>query len=179
MNRGSAFRQIGGVVKYAQQRSLYLRETRKYGTIKVIIVGFGQSARFAGISLSEVVMKIQESGENYLETILLLQRRNGSVRSIDIATELGFTKPSISRAMGVLRQAGYITNDAHGYIQLTDEGRVKAESVYERHVTISQYLSNVLGVNKEVADHDACRIEHVISEEVFEKMKQHLERQDG
>ncbi len=124
-------------------------------------------------------MKIQESGENYLETILLLQRRNGSVRSIDIATELGFTKPSISRAMGVLRQAGYIRNDAHGYIQLTDEGRAKAESVYERHVTISKYLSNVLGVNKEVADHDACRIEHVISEEVFEKMKQHLERQDG
>lgn len=121
-------------------------------------------------------MKIQESGENYLETILLLQRKNGSVRSIDIATEMNFTKPSISRAMGVLRKAGYIVNDAHGHIQLTESGLEKAESVYDRHVTISKYLMQTLGVDKELADHDACRIEHVISQEVFDRMKQYIEK---
>ncbi|MBC5787254.1 MULTISPECIES: metal-dependent transcriptional regulator [Clostridiaceae] len=116
-------------------------------------------------------MKIQESGENYLETILVLEQRNGIVRSVDIATELGFAKPSVSRAMGILKKAGYIVVDGHGHILLTEEGREKARQVYERHTTISTYLQFSLGVSKEVADQDACRMEHVISQESFDKIK--------
>lgn len=116
-------------------------------------------------------MKLQESGENYLETILVLKNRLGYVRSIDIATELGFSKPSISRAIGILKEAGYVVVEPTGNILLTEMGQQRADKVYERHVVISKYLEKYLGVSKETADKDACRIEHIISEESFSKMK--------
>lgn len=123
-------------------------------------------------------MKIQESGENYLETILLLEQKNGSVRSIDIANELDFSKPSVSRAMSILKKAGYITMDKTNLIYLTELGRKKAESVYSRHCLISRFLVDILGTSKEVAENDACRIEHIISEETVDKMKEFLIEHD-
>lgn len=116
-------------------------------------------------------MGIHESGENYLETILLLEKKNGTVRSIDIATELDYSKPSISRAMGILKENGYITMEKNGDIHLTDKGRNRANSIYERHRLIADYLIRALGVDEKTADEDACRIEHVISETSFEKIK--------
>ncbi|SDN21310.1 metal-dependent transcriptional regulator [Acetanaerobacterium elongatum] len=116
-------------------------------------------------------MAILESGENYLETILILQQKKGYVRSIDIAAELGFTKPSISRAMGILKKNELIVMDKGGRIQLTEKGWEKAEQVYERHCLIAKYFIAALGIDEETADSDACRIEHVISEQSFEKMK--------
>ena len=115
---------------------------------------------------------IHESGEDYLETILLLQNKNGSVRSIDIARELDYTKASISRAMSILKKSDYITMDASGQISLTDKGLSKAEEVYDRHKLITNYLIKTLGVSEEIAAQDACRIEHVISEQSFKKIKQ-------
>lgn len=116
--------------------------------------------------------KLQESGENYLETILILKNKNGNVRSIDIATELGYTKPSISRAMTILKNAQYITvDDSTGYISLTDSGYEIAKAMYERHEILSRYLISI-GVSPETATQDACRIEHVISQETFEKIKE-------
>ena len=117
-------------------------------------------------------MKVQESAENYLETILILSKRNGAVRSIDIATELNFSKPSISVAMKHLREAEYIVMDSDGLISLTESGRKIAEAIYERHTLISDWLVT-LGVNPDTAVQDACRIEHVISEESFEALKRH------
>lgn len=119
-------------------------------------------------------MKIRESAENYLETILILQRRNGYVRSINIAMELGFSKPSVSVAMKHLRENGYIEVDGLGQILLTDAGREIAERIYERHTFLSKWLTS-LGVNPKVAVEDACRIEHVISAESFAAI-QKLER---
>ena len=117
-------------------------------------------------------MKIQESAENYLETILVLHKSKGVVRSIDIANELGFSKPSVSVAMKNLRVGGYIRVDADGNIELLDAGREIAEKIYERHTLLSEWLTN-LGVAPEVAAEDACRIEHVISGETFEALKRH------
>lgn len=119
-------------------------------------------------------MRIQESGENYLETILILEKRNGYVRSIDIANELDFTKPSVSRAMGIFKKEGLINVDGHGHIMLTEKGRDMALKVYDRHTTISRFLHEILGISKDTADTDACRIEHIISEESFRKIKQAL-----
>ena len=121
-------------------------------------------------------MKIQESAENYLETILILKQRNGAVRSIDIANELDFSKPSVSVAMKNLRENGYIHMDAGGYITLTEKGREIAEMIYERHTLISSWLVT-LGVEKKTAIEDACRIEHVISAESFEAIKSHVQTQ--
>jgi len=118
-------------------------------------------------------MKIRESAENYLETILVLYKKNGRVRSIDIANELGYSKPSISYAMKQFRENGYVEVDELGYISLTEQGKSIAERMYERHGILSEYLMSI-GVSEEVAAEDACRIEHVISDESFEKMKQHL-----
>ena len=112
-------------------------------------------------------MKIQESAENYLETILILKNKNGAVRSIDIANELGFSKPSVSVAMKNLRENGYIEVDSSGYITLLDSGRQIAEKIYERHTTLSKWLVS-LGVDAKTAAEDACRIEHIISSESFE-----------
>ena len=117
-------------------------------------------------------MKIQESAENYLETILILQKRTGAVRSIDIAAELNFSKPSVSVAMRNLRENGYIEVDKEGHIVLLDQGREIAEKIYERHILISDWLT-ALGVTPSVASEDACRIEHVISEESFAAIKAH------
>ncbi len=120
-------------------------------------------------------MKLQESGENYLETILILKKRLGYVRAIDVATELNFSKPSVSRAMGILKSDGYIVVEPNGNICLTEEGMKKASAVYERHVFITRYLSEILGVDPTVAENDACRIEHIISEETFSKIKAALD----
>ncbi len=118
-------------------------------------------------------MKIMESAENYLETILILQKRNGSVRSIDIVNELDFTKASVSIAMKNLRENGYIEMDSGGFIKLLDTGREIAERMYERHTLISDWLI-ALGVTPAVAVDDACRMEHVISAESFEAIKKHV-----
>ena len=125
-----------------------------------------------------ICLQIHESAENYLEAILVLANRNGQVRSIDIASELSFSKPSVSVAMKNLRTNGYISVDGDGYITLLDKGRAIAEKIYERHTLISDWLVQ-LGVSPEVAAEDACRIEHVISEESFEAIKRHaMERQN-
>ncbi len=118
-------------------------------------------------------MKIQESAEMYLETILVLDHRNHSVRSIDIACELDYSKPSVSVAMKNLRENGYINIDADGYITLTEQGKKIADTMYERHTLISDWLIR-LGVDKAVAVEDACRMEHVISADSFEAIKKHL-----
>lgn len=116
-------------------------------------------------------MKIQESGENYLETILNLEQKNGIVRSIDIANTLGYSKPSVSRAMNVLKKAGYIEQEAYGNIRLTAAGRQRASEVYDRHLLITQFLIKILDLNPEIAEQDACRIEHVISPETVIRMR--------
>ena len=117
-------------------------------------------------------MQIHESAENYLETILMLHNRLGMVRSIDIATELGFSKPSVSVFMKNLRENGYILMNKEGYITLTDTGREIAEKIYERHQVIAEILM-ALGVDVETAYHDSCKIEHDISDQSFECMKAH------
>lgn len=118
--------------------------------------------------------RIQESAENYLETILVLKERNGTVRSVDIAAEMGFSKPSVSVAMRNLREQECITMGDDGLISLTDKGRSIAESVYERHTLFTQWLVS-LGVDQTIAAQDACRIEHVLSKETFEAIKRHVE----
>ena len=119
-------------------------------------------------------MKIHESAENYLETILILWQRKGSVRSIDIANEMEFSKPSVSVAMKNLRQGGYIEMDASGEIRLLEPGLEIARRVLEKHTMLTRFLM-ALGVSEEVAAEDACRMEHVISNESFEAMKNHAE----
>ena len=120
-------------------------------------------------------MKIQESAENYLETILILHNRKGYVRSTDIATELGFSKPSVSVAMKNLRTNEYIIMDENGFISLTDKGMAIASSVYEKHTVLSRWLVS-LGVDPKTATEDACRMEHVISQESFTTLKEHAEK---
>ncbi|MCI6027784.1 MAG: metal-dependent transcriptional regulator [Oscillospiraceae bacterium] len=118
-------------------------------------------------------MKRNESVEDYLETILMLRERNGLVRSIDIARQLDYSKPSISRAMGLLREKNYIVMDREGWITLTDEGYEMARRVYDRHQLLTTWLT-ALGVTPKIAAEDACRIEHDISDETFEKLKDHI-----
>ncbi|MCX4339417.1 MAG: metal-dependent transcriptional regulator [Lachnospiraceae bacterium] len=120
--------------------------------------------------MSYIKHRADESQEDYLETILLLQKRLGQVRSIDIANEMNFTKPSVSIAMKNLREKAYITMSDNGYITLTESGRKRAESVLERHTILSDWLIS-LGVSRETAMDDACRIEHDLSEESFEAIK--------
>lgn len=119
---------------------------------------------------------MHESGEMYLETILLLKKQNGNVRSIDIARELDFSKPSVSRGVGILKTDGYITVDSKGYIELTDKGMDKANSIYEKHQYLTEFLEVTAKVSKEVAEDDACKIEHIISDEVFEGIKKFLNK---
>ena len=118
-------------------------------------------------------MVMNESNENYLETILVLNHRLGNVRSVDIANEMNFKKPSVSVAMKNLRENHYITVASDGNISLTDAGRTIAETIYERHTFLSSWLTQ-LGVPAEIASEDACRIEHVISSESFEALKKHV-----
>ena len=118
-------------------------------------------------------MKIKESAENYLEAILMIQAKKGFVRSIDIANELSFTKPSVSVAMKAFREEGYVTVDEVGNISLTDKGRSIAEQVFERHQVIAKALM-AMGVDEETALSDSCKIEHDISQQTFEKLKEYL-----
>ncbi len=118
-------------------------------------------------------MTLNESMENYLETILILNHRLGNVRSVDIANEMNFKKPSVSVAMKNLRENGYITVSDGGHIHLTDAGLEVAEMIYERHTTLSNWLV-MLGVDPKVAAQDACRIEHDVSQESFEAIKRHI-----
>ena len=118
-------------------------------------------------------MKIQESAENYLETILMLSQKMQHVRSVDIANELSYSKPSVSVAMKKLRESELIVVDEDGFITLTEEGMEIANKMYERHSLLSDWLV-FLGVSRETALEDACRIEHVISEESFERIRTHV-----
>ena len=116
-------------------------------------------------------MIIKESGENYLETILILSERKNVVRSIDIAKELGFSKPSVSRAVSILRNEGYITTDFNMHITLTEKGYEYASSVYDKHKTISKFLKEVLEIDDATAAKDACRMEHILSDITFARLK--------
>lgn len=116
---------------------------------------------------------MHESGEMYLETILILGKKNNTVRSIDIAEEMGFSKASVSRAVSKLKQDAYIIVDSDGHIALTEKGHELASRIYERHVVLTKLLAD-LGVDEEVAAADACRMEHVICDETFEAIKQHI-----
>lgn len=120
-------------------------------------------------------MTIQESGEMYLETILVLSRKKEAVHAVDIGKEMGYSKPSVSRAMGILREGGFIEVADSGEITLTEEGRERAESIYDRHNVISKLLMRI-GVSEETAAEDACRVEHYISDETFEALKKCLEK---
>ena len=116
---------------------------------------------------------IQESGEMYLETILVLGRQGGAVRSVDVSAHMGYSKPSVSRAIGILRRNGYLNMDESGHLTLTESGRIVAEKIYERHNILSSLLVS-LGVDKETASEDACRMEHAISDASFEAIKNHV-----
>ena len=120
-------------------------------------------------------MALQESGEMYLETILILSRQKQNVRSIDISEYMGYSKPSVSRAVGLLKEGGLITVEKEGYIHLTDKGLSLAEKILERHTILTDLLIR-LGVSRETASNDACRIEHVISDESFAAVKRYLEQ---
>ena len=117
-------------------------------------------------------MVLQESGEMYLETIYILAQNSPFVRSIDVAEYMGFSKPSVSRGMGLLKQGGYLTADEDGHLGLTELGRQTAEKIYERHIVIRDMLIH-LGVDEETAAQDACRIEHVISDKSFRAICRH------
>ena len=117
-------------------------------------------------------MTVRESGDMYLEAILVLAKKSGYVRSIDVSEYLGYSKPSVSRAMGILREGGYILMEKDGAITLTDSGKKLAETIYERHTVLSELLIR-LGVDEKTATDDACRIEHVISDESFHAIKQY------
>ncbi len=118
-------------------------------------------------------MGIHESGEMYLETIHVLLSKNGAVRSVDVSEHMGYSKPSVSRAVGLLKKGEYIQVDKDGYITLTEKGKDVAEKIYERHMVLSNMLI-ALGVSAETAAEDACRLEHAISDESFEAIKAHV-----
>ena len=118
-------------------------------------------------------MALQESGEMYLETILILSRKTGRVRSIDISEHMGYSKPSVSRAVGLLKQDAFIIVEKDGSIHLTDKGLALAEKILNRHTILTQMLID-LGISRETASNDACRIEHVISDETFEAIRNHM-----
>ena len=118
-------------------------------------------------------MALQESGEMYLESILILSRQRGFVRSVDISTFMGYSKPSVSRAVGLLKNGGYITIDSDGHIHLTESGQATAEKIIGRHTVLTSMLVS-LGVDPETASADACKMEHVISDTTFEAIKNHM-----
>ncbi len=120
-------------------------------------------------------MRIQESGEMYLETILILSKQQPHVRSIDVGEYMGFSKPSVSRAVGLLKTGGYISVDTEGYLSLTELGLELATKIYERHNILTTFLTSI-GVDKETASQDACRIEHVLSDESLEAIKRHIDK---
>ena len=118
-------------------------------------------------------MHLQESGEMYLETIHVLTKKLGVVRSIDICEEMGYSKPSVSRAMGILKEGGYIVVEKGGHIVLTEAGREVAEKIYNRHTLLTKFLTSI-GVDDETAAEDACRLEHHISDVTYEAIKKHM-----
>ncbi|MBR6740797.1 MAG: metal-dependent transcriptional regulator [Clostridia bacterium] len=120
-------------------------------------------------------MHLQESGEMYLEAIYVLSKQQSAVRSIDVSEHMGFSKPSVSRAVGILKAGGYITSDRDGYLSLTDSGLEVAQKIYQRHTILTQMLIK-LGVSHNTAAEDACRMEHVISDESFEAMKKFADK---
>ena len=120
-------------------------------------------------------MAMQESGEMYLETIYVLSQQSPSVRSIDVADHLGYSKPSVSRAVGLLKNEGLLLMDEMGYLKLTEAGAEKARRIYERHTVLSKLLMN-LGVDEETATEDACRMEHYISDKSFNAIKAHMQK---
>ena len=119
-------------------------------------------------------MRIQESGEMYLETIYLLSQKQSAVRAIDVGEYMGYSKPSVSRAMGILKNAELITVNRDGLISLTHEGREKAKKIYERHTILTNFFIK-LGVNEDIASEDACKIEHAISDESIEAIKNFIQ----
>ena len=123
-------------------------------------------------------MHLQESGEMYLETILILSKHSQSVRSVDVGEYMGYSKPSVSRAVGLLKNAGYLVVEKDGSLILTESGRTVAENIYEKHTTLTTLLKN-LGVDDKTASEDACKIEHVISDTSFEVIKKLADRMDG
>ncbi|MGN0174030.1 MAG: metal-dependent transcriptional regulator [Acutalibacteraceae bacterium] len=123
-------------------------------------------------------MHLQESGEMYLETIYILSQKSSSVRSIDVGEYMGYSKPSVSRAVGILKKGGFVTADAFGYLSLTDTGLEIAKKIYERHTTLTDFLIR-LGVSSEKAAEDACKMEHDISDETFQALKRHAEKYSG
>lgn len=122
-------------------------------------------------------MKIQESGEMYLETILILSQKSPYVRSIDVGEYMGFSKPSVSHAMGLLRSGGYVNMDENGYLTLTEAGAELAGKIYERHRVLTRILT-LLGVDEKVAAEDACKMEHDISDVSFAALKRHVEKME-
>ncbi len=118
-------------------------------------------------------MHLQESGQMYLESILVLSQRGQPVRSIDVSEYMEFSKPSVSRAIGLLKNGGYVTVSKEGYLTLTDEGRAVAENIYEKHTLLTKFLVQ-LGVDEETAAEDACKMEHIISDESFRAIKKHI-----
>ncbi len=118
-------------------------------------------------------MHLQESGEMYLESIFVLSKSNNHVRAIDVCEYMGYSKPSVSRALGILKEGGYVETDVNGYLSLTEAGREAAEKIYDRHTQICAFLE-MLGVSHDVASEDACKIEHVISDESLEAIKRHV-----
>ena len=120
-----------------------------------------------------ISMGLHVSGEDYLEAVLILQKEKGMVRSVDLALQMGYSKPSISHAVGILKESGFLFKDKDGFLHLTDTGQKVAEKIYERHQFFTKLLINA-GVDEVIAEQDACRIEHVISEESFQKIKEKL-----
>lgn len=118
-------------------------------------------------------MKIHASGEDYLEAVLILQKEKCMVRSVDLARHMGFSKPSISHAVSVLRDGGFLTMDVDGFLHLTDIGVEVAEKIYERHCFFREQLI-AAGIDEKIAEQEACQMEHAISEETFQKLKEHL-----
>ena len=120
-------------------------------------------------------MHLQESGEMYIESIFVLSQKSNTVRAIDVCEYMGYSKPSVSRALGLLKDGGYVVSDKNGFLTLTDAGREVAERMYSRHTLITEFLVR-LGVPQDVATEDACKIEHVLSDESFEAIKNHAEK---
>ena len=123
-------------------------------------------------------MAMKESGEMYLETIYILTQNSNNVRGIDIGDYMGFSKPSVSRAIGLLKKDGFAVTDDQGFVHLTEEGLLKAKQIYERHTVLTK-LFTALGVDEETAADDACRIEHYLSDRTFDAIKEHLKKYDS
>ena len=118
-------------------------------------------------------MALLESGEMYLETIYVLSQKSGNVRAINVGEYMGYSKPSVSRALGLLKEEGLLKKDSHGYLKLTEAGNILAQRIYERHTVLTQLLINI-GVDEKTASEDACRIEHYISDTTFNAIKAHM-----